>query len=264
MNKSSLRRTGFTLIELLVVIAIIAILASILFPVFARARENARRASCQSNLKQIGLGIEQYKQDYDSRYMLMEDNSVPGKAAPDQPFGPWTRNRFGWDHMIYPYVKSAQIFRCPSTSAGPNFGNASAPNDGNIGNISYSANAKVTGPWAHTVDPTWAEGPLSDSQLEFPASTILLVDGGTGNTGGDSGNTASPDAAGACCNSWGYGQTHGDAIKTGGPLKRHLEGGNYLFTDGHVKWFSADGMPLQKVQTKDGTQPTYFGYKNQN
>jgi prepilin-type N-terminal cleavage/methylation domain-containing protein/prepilin-type processing-associated H-X9-DG protein len=257
MNKSSLRRTGFTLIELLVVIAIIAILASILFPVFARARENARRASCQSNLKQIGLGIEQYKQDYDSRYMHEEDNSVPGRDAPDQPFGPWVRKRFGWDHVIQPYLKSTQIFRCPSTSTGPNFGNASAPNDGNIGNISYSANSKVTGSWGHTVNPTWGEGPLSDSQLEFPASTILVMDGGGGQTGGDTGNVASTS------DSWGYGQIHGDAIKTGGPLQRHLEGGNYLFTDGHVKWFSAAGMPVSKVQTKDGTQPTYFGYKNQ-
>src|SRR5687767_6194063 len=75
------RKSGFTLIELLVVIAIIAILAAILFPVFARARENARRASCQSNLKQVGLGFVQYTQDYDERYpMLFEGADIEDGA----------------------------------------------------------------------------------------------------------------------------------------------------------------------------------------
>jgi prepilin-type N-terminal cleavage/methylation domain-containing protein len=96
---------GFTLIELLVVIAIIAILASILFPVFARARENARRASCQSNLKQIGLGIMQYSQDYDEKY-------VPRDAG-------WTdaeQRCNSWPLLIQPYVKSVQLFACPSNT----------------------------------------------------------------------------------------------------------------------------------------------------
>jgi prepilin-type N-terminal cleavage/methylation domain-containing protein/prepilin-type processing-associated H-X9-DG protein len=248
MKKSSLRRMGFTLIELLVVIAIIAILASILFPVFARARENARRASCQSNLKQLGLGIEQYKQDYDGRFMFAENGAIPGQGQPDQPFGPWRIARVGWDHSIFPYVKSAQLFRCPSSQTRPNFSNASAPNDGGIGNISYAANTKVTSNWASA--QSWGSGlPITDAELEFPASTILLVDGEPGDTG----NTTSPDPAGACCNSWAYGIPHGDAILRGsefatpratdGPLRRHLDGGNYLFTDGHVKWFSAAGMP---------------------
>src|ERR671914_167689 len=87
---------GFTLIELLVVIAIIAILAAILFPVFARARENARRASCQSNLKQLGLGIMQYSQDYDERLVHTGYDEA------------------SWRIRIFPYVKSAQIYFCPS------------------------------------------------------------------------------------------------------------------------------------------------------
>src|SRR3954469_17430376 len=89
---------GFTLIELLVVIAIIAILAAILFPVFARARENARRAACQSNLKQIGLGIAQYTQDYDER--------LPGVGGQN--------TTYSWRSRIDPYIKSTQIFLCPS------------------------------------------------------------------------------------------------------------------------------------------------------
>jgi prepilin-type N-terminal cleavage/methylation domain-containing protein/prepilin-type processing-associated H-X9-DG protein len=95
---------GFTLIELLVVIAIIAILAAILFPVFARARENARRARCQSNLKQIGLGLMQYVQDYDEYLPSAGYYETGGVGA----FGPT------WRVMIFPYVKSEQIFTCPS------------------------------------------------------------------------------------------------------------------------------------------------------
>src|SRR5437763_14058162 len=94
---SSRRSQGFTLIELLVVIAIIAILAAILFPVFGRARENARRSSCQSNLKQLGLGFLQYIQDNDELYP-----KSTGDAGQ------------GWGGRIFPYVKNTQVFKCPS------------------------------------------------------------------------------------------------------------------------------------------------------
>jgi prepilin-type N-terminal cleavage/methylation domain-containing protein len=98
---------GFTLIELLVVIAIIAILAAILFPVFARARENARRASCQSNMKQIGLGILQYVQDYDEKYSPRQTSNVM--------VGTTLRNDVPWHFLVQPYVKSNQLFKCPPT-----------------------------------------------------------------------------------------------------------------------------------------------------
>src|SRR6056297_1371472 len=107
------RSKGFTLIELLVVIAIIAILAAILFPVFARAREKARQTSCLSNLKQIGLAFRMYVGDY--------DDTMPGYIiyTPVDVVGPYTGDSRGylfWMDVLYPYVKNKQVFVCPSYS----------------------------------------------------------------------------------------------------------------------------------------------------
>lgn len=104
---------AFTLIELLVVVAIISVLAAIIFPVFARARENARRASCMSNLKQIGLALMQYTQDYDER--LPANSYLSTKPFPNDPSH--SGSRWLWWHMIYPYIKNSQVFICPSTTA---------------------------------------------------------------------------------------------------------------------------------------------------
>jgi prepilin-type N-terminal cleavage/methylation domain-containing protein/prepilin-type processing-associated H-X9-DG protein len=112
------RRAGFTLIELLVVIAIIAILAAILFPVFAQARDKARQSTCLSNLKQIGLAFHSYTADYDE--ML---GPIAIAVAGQSPTGPFTvKNRFGgrtilWPAVLQPYVKSLNIFSCPSAPA---------------------------------------------------------------------------------------------------------------------------------------------------
>src|SRR5690348_6500752 len=100
-------KRGFTLIELLVVIAIIAILAAILFPVFARARENARKSSCQNNLKQLALGFKQYINDFDERYPLIAVTTGSTNGVPP----------YGWADALQPYIKNTQVYQCPSDTA---------------------------------------------------------------------------------------------------------------------------------------------------
>ena len=109
-NVKTHTKKAFTLIELLVVIAIIAILAAILFPVFGRARENARRSSCQSNLKQIGLGILQYSQDYDEKLVQANYDNQGGGGG----FASNITTDYKWMDAIYPYTKGQQVFSCLS------------------------------------------------------------------------------------------------------------------------------------------------------
>ena len=180
------RSSAFTLIELLVVIAIIAILAAILFPVFARARENARRSSCQSNLKQVALGFKQYIQDYDEKYPLANAGST---------------NATGWAIQIQPYLKSSQIFQCPSEPTAPFNTDPTNANYGNSGYSDYYYNYNLR------------NGP-NEASLDFISNTILNGDGPST----DAASTRSADPL--------------NTVSTA----RHLEGNNYSYTDGHVKW----------------------------
>ncbi len=213
-------RRGFTLIELLVVIAIIAILAAILFPVFARARENARRASCQSNLKQIALGIMQYTQDYDETFPRAV--TVPTTAAANTGFP------YGWADAIQPYLKSTQIFQCPSEAEPPSSNPVDIAATGSYNDYWYNRMLHGT----------------SQAAIVSVAQTVMNGDG-NGNSGrynsngctSNAGTTgSSPDiglagAATALCATAGFldlGSTN--------MLGRHLDGANYAFVDGHVKW----------------------------
>ena len=211
------RKSAFTLIELLVVIAIIAILASILFPAFARARENARRASCQSNLKQLMLGVVQYTQDYDERLPSVSDNVA---TTPVQ--GNWT-SYAGTPAVfdpslgsLYPYIKSKQIYVCPSDSTGQTRGQ------------SYATNSCLN-PGAPDANKLRA----GQSMAFFEETTKWMA---LGEEGSPTDNSASTDDAFLYVNSNDF-------------TSRHLEGSNIAFLDGHVKWFRPERVKLDHYQT---------------
>lgn len=217
----AVKKTGFTLIELLVVIAIIAILAAILFPVFARARENARRASCQSNLKQIGLGFMQYTQDYDERYPMYISL-----------IGGTTFRPYGWADSIQPYVKSIQIFQCPSDDG------VETDVPSTTGYTDYSYNL-----WIGGYGPTSRGAGMSMAQLTQPSLSVLAIDYLTGTAGSYTVGNASP-SDGSISGTCGYYGAAGVgcvglARIRAEDSRRHLDGVNLLFTDGHVKWTKA-------------------------
>ncbi|RYZ88980.1 MAG: DUF1559 domain-containing protein [Proteobacteria bacterium] len=197
--KFSNRNGAFTLIELLVVIAIIAILAAILFPVFGRARENARRSSCQSNLKQIALAFTQYSQDYDERM-------IPARTAgAGSPYFPW--------HLIMqPYVKSTQLLVCPSSTTRA----LSYTYNGGLGGAGGVSLAAIQAPslTPMNLDARGTDNPdvaffvYQNANDIYSRFTTLTV-------GSDNGTVAAPAP------------------------DRHLEGANYSFVDGHVKFFKS-------------------------
>ena len=160
----STKDDAFTLIELLVVIAIIAILAAILFPVFATAREKARQTACASNMKQLGLAFLQYLQDYDEIY--------PGGT--DMTSGAFSGNGMSWTPQIYPYVKSRAVFACPSDTfdyaAFENAKGCSSTNISQMSPISYSYNFNI---W-YLNNPA---GPLGNqAKFTAPSLTVLLTE----------------------------------------------------------------------------------------
>ena len=215
---SSLR--GFTLIELLVVIAIIAILAAMLFPVFARARENARRTSCLSNLKQIGLGFLQYTQDYDESYPL---TTMTGMAMTPQS---------SWTTSTQPYLKSVQIFRCPS-DASARWDTAVLPPASPPYTTSYLLNA-----WFSSGK---SNGYSNLATMQEPARAILLSERTDATTGVPTGDHfhpfywgSAPEESSMMMSALVWDNTTNTTKELA--FTRHLDGFDSLYADGHVKW----------------------------
>jgi prepilin-type N-terminal cleavage/methylation domain-containing protein/prepilin-type processing-associated H-X9-DG protein len=226
------RKRGFTLIELLVVIAIIAILAAILFPVFAQAREKARQTGCASNTKNMSLAVMMYSQDYDEVFPLYFQ---------PQPGG----DNWYWHVQLQPYIKNWELFRCPSCRDSE-------------GNAAWLGTCKVHNPFVPNPLP-WTVGPggygwnacyigsgyidlftrtsgwlgVSSAQVTQPAETIMIAEiTKISNPGGvypPPGGLGMGNGAGTGCSLQGN--------KWNNFASRHNEGNNNVFFDGHVKWY---------------------------
>ena len=284
---SAKTRRGFTLIELLVVIAIIAILAAILFPAFAKAREAARRSSCASNMKQMGIATMQYSQEYDERLYAHRyvGNPNPLAAANGGQY-PTTGGANGnidgkgldrtfWPTLLQPYLKSYDVFRCPSNPKSWVGGSPNALTTDGTGGSGYGAENSYghndmwlspAGSWDGTTTSDVLT--VSLASIPRPASTINIVDasyyGAAPDVRNDTGtlknaNTTGPvsdlaymtnqSSNGRYLNYWqNIGNAEWSAASPAGTLgapanpaaqlariPRHLETVNCLFADGHVK-----------------------------
>jgi prepilin-type N-terminal cleavage/methylation domain-containing protein/prepilin-type processing-associated H-X9-DG protein len=246
-----IRRSAFTLIELLVVIAIIAILAAILFPVFAQARERARAAACLSNMKQAGLAFAMYVQDY--------DETVPPQFPLNPPINGGTLNRTPLESLLEPYTKSPDMWACPSGKkfdagygvgslwdgryAGSRGKTRSYVYVGPINTVQANGTDQNTG-MAGIMD--WGgKAPVSLAAVDQVADTICIVDA-NGKSTGDV-NYGSPwGAAFVGCDTWKLaGRKAGQDTATSGgcanefanaaQAQGHFDRGTYAFMDGHVK-----------------------------
>ncbi|MCD6360341.1 MAG: prepilin-type N-terminal cleavage/methylation domain-containing protein [Armatimonadetes bacterium] len=211
------RKRGFTLIELLVVIAIIAILAAILFPVFARAREKARSSSCQSNLKQLASAMAMYRTDNDGGmpmdyYQLMEVSNL----------------YIRWIHVIYGYINNDQLFQCPSRPT--------------TTDTVWSPPYRTSGPYSSSYYCHYYLAAQPESEIRDTARTIMMMDGwfdaNTTDQDWNRGMFSSPSANANVMAAWVNGDwtdtpyVNRDILLN---MRRHNDAVNAAYYDGHVK-----------------------------
>ncbi|MBI5834228.1 MAG: DUF1559 domain-containing protein [Armatimonadetes bacterium] len=220
------RKRAFTLIELLVVIAIIAILAAILFPVFAKAREKARQSSCQSNLKQLGIAVTQYIQDYDELLPWGIGNTA-------WPSG----TTCTWDTLIQPYIKSTQVLTCPSDASGTaqvaQYNNATVRR-------SYTAACNVLACDAGQGWTIATRTPFNLASFQAPAKTVVLLERNQWPNG---------------TNGWGWYSVTDSTWDGGQTTYRHFDKTNLLYLDGHVKTLDKSA---QRLDGYPYTNPCWF------
>jgi prepilin-type N-terminal cleavage/methylation domain-containing protein/prepilin-type processing-associated H-X9-DG protein len=260
MTKARQSKTGFTLIELLVVIAIIAILAAILFPVFAQAREKARQTSCLSNMKELGLGILMYTNDYDSHYPGAGGGCFEALFAGCGQETPTPTGQWQW--VIQPYVKNWQMYLCPSDPRFPNIA------------VSYVYNN-----WGLTLDnggPAENSG-RNEAATVTPATIAALVEGG--NTGWSPNGTAAQVAGSQETDDFTL-WTQWNRITHDEPdwnhsdkSPRHGDGRNVTWTDGHAKYVQTysyctnfakqTGNKLTWANIDNGHSPGHIGSTGQ-
>lgn len=217
-------KRAFTLIEVIIVLVIVGIFAALLFPVFHKARENARRSSCQSNLKQIGLGFKQYERDYDEKFALAYSNE-DGVSGYDPSFDR------GWMQITQPYLKSTLIFQCPSEPA------------------SYAPPLRA--------NDYWYSAPVAQlqriSEVSDPALTVVIGDA----VGSSAALVATHGAIayGGDAPSLKYNGEIWDISEAsdGQGARRHLRGSNFAFCDGHVKWFRPEAVGAAPLSAKVAT-----------
>jgi len=260
------KSNAFTLIELLVVIAIIAILAAILFPVFAQARAKARQTTSLSNTKQMDLGFQMYKQDYDEKFPYFNwGNSYFGSNTPST--GHWESF---WMNAIYPYEKNVQLYKCPSDLSQNTPENtamfwwvaANAPVTASdlINKYNFQPSLVAQEISYGTNEPllNGGFGVPSDALVDRPAQTLIVADMITALTGGPS--QGRPDrtnpndarhkfimrrvayAQGCDGTWWGGDQSYHNPAWDAESCTRHSSGSNIGFADGHAKWLRAQNI----------------------